>query len=501
MAITFNQIPENIRTPGAWVEIDNSRALGNRLVQNPHKALIIGQRITEGSVQPEVLTAITNETLANGYFGDGSQIARMCAMFKENNPNTELWAVALSDAAGAVKASGTIQTSIALSATGFSCSGGGTYYLMVNGVKCYAPLTSGWSTADVNSAIAAVVNANSAIGVTASTNATSALNLIAVNGGTNGNYINIRVNYYTGQSDPLCFIDSATITVMAAGATDPDLAGVWTIIDGERFNYIIQPYIDASNLTEIEGELEDRFGPMINLQGHGFTAVRGTAASCTTLGNTRNSPHNTIIGAYDSPTDPCEWAAALGAVAASNLNNDPARPLQYLKLKDVKVPPLANRFSRSERDTLLYDGIATYTWDQGGNVLIERCITTYQTNATGALDPSYLDIQTLATLGEIRDQFLIRMTNRFIVPRFKLADNGFPVQPGSYIATPSTVRQECIALFTLLRDNGLVENLDNFVENLVVERDSTDPNRVNVLMPPDLVNQFRVLAGTIMFIL
>ena len=188
MAITFNQIPENIRTPGAWVEIDNSRALGNRLVQNPHKALIIGQRITEGSVQPEVLTAITNETLANGYFGDGSQIARMCAMFKENNPNTELWAVALSDAAGAVKASGTIQTSIALSATGFSCSGGGTYYLMVNGVKCYAPLTSGWSTADVNSAIAAVVNANSAIGVTASTNATSALNLIAVNGGTNGNY-------------------------------------------------------------------------------------------------------------------------------------------------------------------------------------------------------------------------------------------------------------------------------------------------------------------------
>jgi len=501
MAITFNNIPENIRTPGAWAEIDNSKALGNRLVQNPHVALIIGQRITEGSVQPEVLTAITNETLANGYFGPGSQLARMCNIFKENNPNTELWAVALSDAGGAVKASGTIQTSIALSATGFSCSGGGTYYLMINGVKCYTPMTSGWSTTDINSAIQTVVNGLSNIGCTASTNATSALNIIAVNGGTNGNYLNIRVNYYTGQSDPLCFIDSATITAMATGATDPDLGSVWTIIDGEKFNYIIQPYIDASNLTEIEDELADRFGPMINLQGHGFTAVRGTAASCTTLGNTRNSPHMTIMGAYDSPTDPAEWAAALGAVAAFNLNNDPARPLHYLKLKDVLAAPVANKFSRSERDTLLYDGIATWVCDQSGNVLIERCITTYQTNAADLADSSYLDIQTLATLGEIRDQFLIRMTNRFIVPRFKLADNGFPVQPGSYIATPSTVRQECIALFTLLRDNGLVENLDDFITNLTVERDSADPNRVNVLLPPDIVNQFRVLAGTIQFIL
>ena len=501
MTISFNSIPESIRTPGVWAEIDNSQALGNRLVQNPHKALIIGQRTTEGTVSPETLIAITNENLANGYFGNGSQIARMCTRFKEANPNTELWAVALSDASAGAKASAAIQVSIALSATGGSCSGTGTYYLLVNGIKTYVAITSGWSTTDVNSAIQTKVNADSTLPVVASTNATSAINLIAVNAGTNGNYIDIRTNYYTGQSDPICFIDSATLTAMAGGATDPDLADVWTIIDGERFNYVIQPYIDDSNLTEIEDELEDRFGPMINLQGHGFTAVRGTAASCTTLGNSRNSPHNTIIGIYDVPNDPAEFASQLGGIAAFNLNNDPARPLQYLKLPDMLAPPVASRFTRSERDTLLYDGIATFVIDSGSNVLIERCITTYQSNATGVIDPSYLDIQTLATLGEIRDQFLARMTNRFITQRFKLADDGFPVQPGSYVATPGTVRQECIALFSLLRDEGLIENLDDFVDNLVVERDTSDPNRVNCLIPPDLVNQFRVLAGNIQFIL
>jgi phage tail sheath gpL-like len=207
------------------------------------------------------------------------------------------------------------------------------------------------------------------------------------------------------------------------------------------------------------------------------------------------------MGAYDSPTCPEEWAAALCGIAAFNLNNDPARPLHTLKLKGVLAPPPDSRFTRAERDTLLYDGIATWIVDSGGSVLIERSITTYQTNALGILDASYLDIQTLATLGEIRDQFKARMVSRFIVPRFKLADDGFPVSPGSFVATPSTVAQEIIGLFTELRNVGLVENLDEFIENLVVERDATDRNRVNVLLPPDLINQFRVLAGMIQFIL
>jgi len=36
---------------------------------------------------------------------------------------------------------------------------------------------------------------------------------------------------------------------------------------------------------------------------------------------------------------------------------------------------------------------------------------------------------------------------------------------------------------------------------LIVERNSADRNRVDVLMPPDLINQFRVLAGTIQYVL
>jgi phage tail sheath gpL-like len=503
MAISFNNVPTTIRTPGTYVEIDNSRALQG-LVQNPHKVLILGQKLAAGTSDFDTLQAITRDNLADGYFGTGSVLARMCNVFKKNNPNTEVHAMALGSGIAGIAASGAIDFSAAMYSD--VISGTGVYYLMINGVEIKETITSGMSGMAIASMYASAINALSvSLPVTAAPSTAAAsgghMAISAVNSGTLGNYINIRANYYEGQSIPAAFSTAPTISTMADGAVDPDLGDAWAVIDNEQFHYIIQPYIDSANLTELETELADRFLPLEDLQGHGFTCVRATHASCTTLGNTRNSPHNTIVGINDCPNGPEEVAAAWGAVAAWNLNIDPARPLHFLALKDILPPPIESRFTRAERDILLYDGIATYLVDTGGNVTIERSITTYQSTALGTADPSYLDVQTLATLGEIRYQYKTRMVQRFIQPRFKLADDTFPVQPGQKIATPKTVRAETISLFTLLRDIGLIENLEDFIDNLVVERNEFDRTRCDVLLPPDLVNQFRILAGNVQFIL
>lgn len=495
--IQFNNIPDTVRTPDVFTEIDNSRALQN-LVANPHKALIIGQKTSEGSAEYDTLYQLTKEGLEDGYFGPGSVLARMAATFKENNQNTEVYAMCIGSGVAGTAASASIDFSTALAWNTVSVAG--TYYLMVNGVKCYADIEVDMSGQAIATLVASMINDNSDLPVIAKV-AAGSVRISAVCSGTLGNYINIRANYYTGQSTPPLFSTDPVIVSMADGATDPDLDDVWAVIDNEQFHYVIQPYWDATNLTSLEGELEDRFGPMVDKQGHGFCGYRGTQASCTTLGNGRNSPYNTIIGAYDSPSAPEEWAAAVGAVAAKYLNNDPARPLQYLKLEGILAPPVENRFVQSERNTLLYDGIATWVCDSSGNVMIERCITTYQNNAYGLPDASYLDVETLATLSEIRYQYKARMVQRYLLPRYKLADDTFNVQPGSYVVTPKTIKQEIIALFQQLSDSGLVENIEDFATNLIVERDGSDKNKVRVLLPPDLVNQFRVLAGVIQFIL
>ncbi len=514
MAITFNNIPTTIRTPGTYIEVDSSRALTG-LVANPHRVLILGQKIGAGTADVDVIMNISRDNLADGFFGPGSILARMCNVFKDNNPNTEVHAMALGSGIVGNAASCEIDVSGAVYSDPVSANG--TWYLMINGEAVDVTITSGMSADSIAAALITVINSNSNLPVTATAKVGSigTVGISAVNSGTLGNYINIRENYFDYQSIPLHFVSGSVgpltigsggiasrifFSVMAGGTVDPDLDDAWAVIDNEQFHYIIQPYIAAANLTAIEDELTDRFKPLTDLQGHGFTAVRATLASCTTLGNGRNNAHNTIVGMNDSPTGPEEIAAAWGAVAAWNLNIDPARPLHTLHLKGILPPPVENRFTRAERDTLLYDGIATWIVS-GGKVLIERSITTYQTNALSLLDPTFLDIQTVATLGEIRFQYKQRMSTRFITSRYKLADNDFPVQPGSKVVRPKDIREESIALFTFLRDKGWIENLDDFIDNIVVERDLTDRSRVNVLLPADLIDQFRVIAAQIQFIL
>lgn len=510
MAINFNNIPTTTRTPAVYVEVDNSRALKG-LAANPHKALIIGQKTTDsnagaklGNALTETLYSISSDGLADGFFGVGSQLARMCNIFKKNNPNTDLYAIALSASAGAVQASAAVNFSTIFSHNGDSASTANESLRMyVNGKKAEILITSGWSGVDVASRFLTYISEANDFPVLVSLVAASArLVLSALNSGLAGNYLDVRFNYNDGDSYPTCMDSNVPLVSNFEGGTlSPNFDNAWAIIDNEQYQYIIHPYYDATNLTSIETELENRFDPLEDLQGMGFTSYRGTLALNTTLGNGRNSPHNSIMGVYDSPTDPAEIAAAYGAIAAKYLNDDPARPLHYLEMKNVLPPPVDSRFTQSERDTLLYDGIATYRVDANGKMVIDRAITTYQTNNTGTPDASYLDVTTLATISEIRYQFKTRMLNRYITTRMKLASNSFPVQPGTNVVTPNTVKGGIIALFTELRDAGLIENLDDFVENLIVERDETDVSRLNILLPPDIMNGLMVLAAKLQFIL
>jgi len=505
--ISFNNIPDTIRTPGVFVEVDNSRALKG-LVANPHKALIIGDGIIgEGSKPLLSIEAITRDGLADGFFGVGSPLARMCNSFKLNNPNTELHAIRVSG--GTAQASAVINFSVCLSHVGAVSTNNEVVKMLLNGNQVHITLVSNWSAQDIGSAFETKIEANSQWGFTATRPSGAAashfLNISCAFSGELGNYMDVRFNYYEGQSWPTCFdtitAEASVVSNFEGGVGNPDLGDVWAVIQNEQYQHIINPYVDAANLAEIEDELETRFKPLEDKPGHGYTCYKATQANCTTKGNGRNSPHNTILGIYNTPTPSDEIAAALGAQAAAKLNSDPARPLHTVKLVGVLAPPQASRFGRDERDLLLYDGIATYTVDSGGAVMIERCITTYQKNAAGIVDPSYLDIQTLFTLIEIRFQFKAKMLQEYIIPRFKLADDSFPIAPGSYVTTRKTIKQTIVALFAQLRDVGLIENLEDFTDNLIVERNSADQNRVDVLMPPDLINQFRVLAGTVQFIL
>lgn len=489
MTIQFNGIPAAFRTPGVFVEFDASRAVQGTPGQ-PHKILVMGQRLAAGTVAEGVAKQVLGSAQAEEFFGRGSQLANMVAAAKQANVITEMWAIALDDAGAGAAAAGKI------SITG-TATENGTLQAYVAGVHVPVGVTSGDTNVVIAAALVAAINANSALEVTAAVNGINAYecDVTARHKGESGNDIDLRINYQIGEKTP-AGITAVTITAMTGGTTNPDVATLITAIGDEQYNTIIMAWTDAANMTAIETELSNRWGPMLQNEGHVFIADSGTHAENTTFGNSRNSQFVTAIGMQNSPTPPWLMAATLGAVDA--FEPDPARPRQTLPLPGIQPPAKEDRYTRAERDLHLNDGLSTFTVDNGGRVLIDRLITMYQTNAQAVPDTSYLDLTTMRTLAFLRFSLRSRISLRY--PRSKLANNGTRTSDPT-VVTPNDVRDEVIALFTEWEDKGLVENFDQFKDQLIVERNGSDPNRLDLLMSPDLVNQFRGFAGQIQFLL
>ena len=490
MSISFNQVPSNLRVPLFFAEFDNSRAVQGGALQE-YKTLMIGPKLAAGTKAalsaPEL---VTNEDQAKALFGAGSVLADMAVKYLANTKNVPLYCVAVDDLLAGVKATGKITFS------GVPTKAG-TLSFMIGGknVKIGAATTD--TAITLAAALAAAIEADSNLVVNAVVNATPGEVVItAKNKGEQGNEIDLSDSYFTGES--LVAGVAVAYVAMAGGAGNPDLATVLPVIGEIQYLTWVTPYLDTANLIVMETELASRFGPIRQNDGYAVYAKRGTVGTLSTVGNARNSQFTTILG-MKGPSSPWQFAAAAVAQIAQAAQNDPARPFQTLPLIGIYAPKEADRFTLEERNTLLFNGIATFFVDAGGNVLLETIITTYKKNAFNSPDISYLYLNTLLTLSYLRFDLKARITSRF--PRHKLANDGGRYAPGQAVVTPNSVKAEVISKFREWEEKALVENFSQFKNDLIVERNVDNPNRLDILMSPDVVNQLIVVGCKIQFIL
>jgi phage tail sheath gpL-like len=123
----------------------------------------------------------------------------------------------------------------------------------------------------------------------------------------------------------------------------------------------------------------------------------------------------------------------------------------------------------------------------------------YQKNALGADDISYLDLTTVLTLAYIRYDLRAMLMTKY--PRHKLANDGTRFGVGQAIITPKVAKAELIARFRQWEQQGLVENVDAFKSGLIVERNGSDPNRLDIKITPDVINSLIVTGVQIGFLL
>ncbi len=490
MPISFANIPANIKVPLYWVEVDPSMA---GLPNINLRALMVGVMTSEGDAEVDVPIPIGSQAQADQHFGPGSELSRMFRAYYANNFANEVWGLPLAEPSGGLTATGMVTVTAAPTAAG-------TIHLYVAGT--YVPVNvSTTDTVDgIATAIEDAINADETLPVTANAIA-GAVTLTSVFKSANANDIPVMLNYHGsrgGENTPVGLGITMPATGLLTGGTGvPDFAQAILNMGEESFEYVAMPYTDSNSLFDWDQEFgftdNGRWGWQRQLFGHVFSAKRDTYSNLVLWGETVNSPVESVMAVEPaSPSPVFEWAAAYAAKAQRALINDPARPLQALSLNQIKAAPLHTRFDFNEINSLASNGLAIQKIGSDNQPMIARETTTYQLNLYGQPDDAYELVTTLATLAKLLRNQRSVITNKY--PRHKLANDGTKFGPGQAIVTPGIIKGELIAQYQQDMFSGLVEDLRNFKRYLIVERDPNNPNRVNVLYPPDLINQLRVFA-------
>lgn len=485
MAIGFSNIPADIRVPLFYAEMDNSAA---NSASSAMRRLIVAQ-VNDNAASESIgqLVLVPSLALAKDIGGQGSMLAAMYEAWRKTDPIGEIWCLPLANETG-VAASGTVTITGTATETGL-------LNLYIGGTRVQSVVTAAATPTVAAAALAVKINASPDLPVTAAAVA-GVVTLTCKWVGESGNDISIAMNRL-GKSNGEMVPAGLTVvaTPMTAGVGVPDQIDAIAALGDEPFEFLCLPWSDTTTLNAWKDAMDDSTGRWSwakQLFGHVYTAKRGTIGTLVAAGQARNDQHMTIQAVEPGVPQPV-WvqAAALAARTAVFISADASRPTQSGSLPGLEPAPASDRFTLTERQSLLTYGVAT-AYYEGGYVRIQRSITTYQKNAYGQADNSYLDSETMH-----QSAFIIRRMQSVITSKYgrhKLASDGTRFGAGQPIVTPSTIRGELIAQYAKLELEGHVENADLFAEHLVVERDTQDPSRVNVLFPPDYINGLRVFA-------
>jgi phage tail sheath gpL-like len=480
MSVGFEQITE-FRMPGPAVEVVPK---GSQALNVARKKILINAiKLSTGTLAELTPTRCSNSDLADIMAGVGSPAAEMHRIAKRYFPTADLYLNLIDELSGGTNGTKT------LTITG-TTTAAGTLHLYIGGI--YVPVNVGANSSPTTTASAIVTAFNAhRLKPRMAYTALSSSGVVTFTMRWKGvDTVDIRTNYQDGNAWPVG-ITNVAVAVGVAGAGNPDATELVDAMGAEKWHRIISQFSDATNMLTFEQALEVNYGGMVQREGHLFAAYSGSHANTTSYGQARNSKQSCVLGISTSPTP--TWLAAAVFGTAVSVQPDPALPL-HIGLPGILPPARPDRWDWNDNNALLYDGIAVCTWDDSGNCNLRRSISTYQTNAAAVEDPTWLDVEWKFTVEAIRYDWEVAPEIAF--PRYKLAKDSDKLPPGQKIMTPATMKAFAGARWDLWWEKGWVDpsSRDQFVEQMIVEIDPADPNRLVGQLPPDIINQYRGMS-------
>lgn len=438
MAASFPRVTANLNTAQTARTPDERRIL------------VVGGMVSGTATSGELVQDFLSDANFNDAFGRTSQIAKAGrAIINElsvSRVKPTVDAIGLADNGSGVDATGTVAFSGTATATG-------NIIVYVDGfARAYTLTVSSGDTATVvGDALVTAITADSDAVVTAS-NSTGTVTLTAVNAGTQGNTIGLKV------SGTVAGI-TTTLTAFSSGATDPSLSGLFDVIDGRRYTSIVFPYEwGTSTLTTLT---EARFNVDNNvLDGLGIVCETDTYANINTAADAFNEKTLAYIGnkivddadhkggaIFMSPIEIAARIAAIrelrltvGANTSSLVVNGQniggfffgGIPYHNTPLNNFPVIETGDDFTDVEATELEDSGVLLLRNNPANTkLLINEAVTTYKTDALGQTDITYKYVNYLDTLSIVREYVFNNLKSDFAQ---HILTTGVPV-PGSPMVT------------------------------------------------------------------
>lgn len=258
-------------------------------------------------------------------------------------------------------------------------------------------------------------------------------------------------------------------------------------LDEKQYTQIATSHNDNESILSLNDELESRWGPVRQIDGHLFVAKKGEVNDLKEIPNALGQlKHVTILAASNSETDEAVWAASLAALNAKYATK-PYLPYHGLSFPSFITP--GKPYSLTDRDILLKSGISTHIVE-GSIVKIDRLVTLYNK------DSSYRDLNKKQILSYIRYDIAAFLKKMF--PRHALSAD--ETQADGDVVTPKSVRDLIISRHLLLKRTKYVQDPENIFKNLVkVEIDPKDSEALKLFIPVHLMGQLRRTVTTIAF--
>jgi phage tail sheath gpL-like len=276
-----------------------------------------------------------------------------------------------------------------------------------------------------------------------------------------------------------------TITDMTGGTTDPDVASALAVVEGTRYHLIATSLNDETSLGKLVTHLNLVSDATNKLGSRGVFATTGAYASATTLSAAINAGR--LIPEwlrYTSATkrQSISYEIAAGFAAIDAFEEDPAMPLDDRVINGIAPPAVEDRLSPTEIENCLWNGVSPLVVGPTGKVQVVMAITTYTKNAQGVDDPALLEFNVFKVADYLRDAVVDDAT------KYKAAVGKIAAK------TPDRMRSRLINVLRKLEDLEIIEKVEDYLDGVIVERDDSNPGRINEQIPADIVNGLHLVA-------